>query len=74
MNQDYPIEPVHVQRDLTESESPVKFSLRPGHRYENRETDDSHDVAMVYGAVNDERTKILLDSGASGSVTGFGPN
>ncbi|OWZ04989.1 LOW QUALITY PROTEIN: hypothetical protein PHMEG_00023003 [Phytophthora megakarya] len=66
MNQDDPIESVQVQPDLTESESPAEFSLQPGQRYgwwENHETDDSHDVAMVYGAVNDERANILLDSG-----------
>ncbi|OWZ03728.1 hypothetical protein PHMEG_00024488 [Phytophthora megakarya] len=71
MNQDCPFEPVQVQPDLTESESPFEFSLRPGQRYgwwEDHETDDSHDVALVYGAANDERTKILLDSGASGSM------
>ncbi|OWY97449.1 LOW QUALITY PROTEIN: hypothetical protein PHMEG_00032012 [Phytophthora megakarya] len=71
MNQDYPIKPVQVQPDLTESEGSVELSLRPGQRYgwwEDHETDDSHDVAMVFGAVNVERTKIILDSGASGSM------
>ncbi|OWY96081.1 hypothetical protein PHMEG_00033749 [Phytophthora megakarya] len=68
MNQDCPIEPVQVQPDLTESESPVEFSLRPGQRYgwwEDHETDDSYYVALP---ANDERTKMLLDSGASGSM------
>ncbi|OWZ10343.1 hypothetical protein PHMEG_00016818 [Phytophthora megakarya] len=52
MNQDYPIEPIQVQPDLTESEGSVDLPLRPGQRY----------------AVNDERTKILLDSRASRSM------
>jgi Rod binding domain-containing protein len=46
----------------------------PGERYgwwEDHEPEDTHEVAMVHGAVNDVRTKILLDTGASVSMLSF---
>jgi hypothetical protein len=56
---------------LGDPERPSELELLPGQRYgwwENHEAGDSHEVAMVHGAINDVRTRILLDTGASGSM------
>jgi hypothetical protein len=55
-------------------ESSMELELRPGERYgwwEDHEAEDSHEVAMVHGAVNNCRTRILLDTGASVSMIGL---
>ncbi|GMF51710.1 unnamed protein product [Phytophthora fragariaefolia] len=57
-----------------EAEAPIEFQLQPGERYgwwEDHEPENAHEVAMVHGAVNNCRTKILLDSGASVSMLSF---
>ncbi|GMF51935.1 unnamed protein product [Phytophthora fragariaefolia] len=61
----------NVQPESPDSDAPVEFRLQPGEHYgwwEDHEPEDAHEVAIVHGAVNDCRTKILLDTGAS--VTG----
>ncbi|POM70414.1 LOW QUALITY PROTEIN: Hypothetical protein PHPALM_13151, partial [Phytophthora palmivora] len=52
-------------------DTPVEFRLKPGERYgwwEEHRSETSKRVAMVHGAVNNIRTDILLDSGASVSM------
>ncbi|EGZ07519.1 hypothetical protein PHYSODRAFT_528984, partial [Phytophthora sojae] len=39
--------------------------------WDDHEPDDAHEVAMVHGAENDCRTKIVLDTGASVSMLSF---
>jgi hypothetical protein len=55
-------------------ESSMELELRPGDRYgwwEDHEAEGSHEVAMVHGAVNNCRTRILLATGASVSMIGL---
>ncbi|GMF41147.1 unnamed protein product [Phytophthora fragariaefolia] len=69
-------EPGDPERDRPEwlhpdSKRLVELELRPGERYgwwENHEAEDRCEVATVHGAVNNCRTKILLDTGASVSM------
>ncbi|POM67598.1 Hypothetical protein PHPALM_16371 [Phytophthora palmivora] len=71
MIQGEPTESDHIYPFSSEDDLPVEFRLQPGQKYgwwENHESSDSHGVAMVHGTVNNERTRILLDSGASGSM------
>jgi hypothetical protein len=50
-------------------DEPVEYRLSPGERYgwwvDHEPEKDMRQVAMVHGAVNDVRVKILLDTGAS---------
>ncbi|OWZ06663.1 hypothetical protein PHMEG_00021056 [Phytophthora megakarya] len=49
----------------------LEVPLKPGQRYgwwENHEHGDMHGLATIHGAVNDSRTRILLDTGASVSI------
>ncbi|EGZ04820.1 hypothetical protein PHYSODRAFT_394802, partial [Phytophthora sojae] len=39
--------------------------------WDDHEPEDAHELAMVHGAVNDCRTKIVLDTGASVSMLSF---
>ncbi|POM75582.1 Hypothetical protein PHPALM_7302 [Phytophthora palmivora] len=71
MIQGEPTESDHMYPFSSEDDLPVEFRLQPGQKYgwwENHASSDSHGVAMVHGTVNNERTRILLDSGASGSM------
>ncbi|POM79325.1 Hypothetical protein PHPALM_3044, partial [Phytophthora palmivora] len=71
MIQGEPTDSDHIYPFSSEDDLPVEFRLQPGQKYgwwENHESSDSHGVAMVHGTVNNERTRILLDSGASGSM------
>jgi hypothetical protein len=70
----------YPERELSERlrpenlESSMELELRPGERYgwrEDHEAEDSHEVAMVHGAVNNCRTRILLDTGVSVSMIGL---
>ncbi|GMF36860.1 unnamed protein product [Phytophthora fragariaefolia] len=57
--------------DNNDWDDPPEFRLGPGQRYEWWEehiSDETKKVAMVHGAVNNCRTDILLDSGASVST------
>ncbi|OWY96389.1 LOW QUALITY PROTEIN: hypothetical protein PHMEG_00033352, partial [Phytophthora megakarya] len=48
-----------------ESQDPLEVPLKPGQRYGwwgNHEHGDMHGVATIHGAVNDSRTRILLDT------------
>ncbi|GMF16759.1 unnamed protein product [Phytophthora fragariaefolia] len=52
-------------------DDPPEFRLGPGQRYgwwEEHNSDETTKVAMVHGAVNNCRTDVLLDSGASVSM------
>ncbi|OWZ07546.1 hypothetical protein PHMEG_00020048 [Phytophthora megakarya] len=54
-----------------ESQDPLEVPLKPGQRYgwmENHEHGDMHGLATIHGAVNDSRTRILLDTSASVSI------
>ncbi|GMF36883.1 unnamed protein product [Phytophthora fragariaefolia] len=54
-----------------DSERLVELELRPGECYgwwESHEAEDRCEVATVHGAVNNSRTKILLDTGVSVSM------
>ncbi|OWZ12321.1 hypothetical protein PHMEG_00014541 [Phytophthora megakarya] len=54
-----------------EAQDPLEVPLKPGQRYgwwEDHEHGDMHELATIHGAVNDSRTKILLDTGASVSI------
>jgi hypothetical protein len=66
---EYPhLEPISPEVDLDE---PQEFRLEPGERYgwwEDHRSEETKKVDVVYGAVNNCRTKILLDSGASVSM------
>jgi len=66
---EYPhLEPLSSEVDLDE---PQEFRLEPGERYgwwEDHRSEETKKVAVVHGAVNNCRTKILLDSGASVSM------
>ncbi|GMF15256.1 unnamed protein product [Phytophthora fragariaefolia] len=65
----------NVRPASPDSDAPVEFRLQPGERYGwwgDHEPEDAHEVAMVHGAVNDCRTKILLDIGASREVVWAG--
>ncbi|POM70892.1 Hypothetical protein PHPALM_12616, partial [Phytophthora palmivora] len=57
-----------------EPEGPAQFKLNFGERYgwwaHHDEKEDKQQVATVHGAVNDFRTQILLDTGAT--VSGLG--
>ncbi|EGZ06997.1 hypothetical protein PHYSODRAFT_529835, partial [Phytophthora sojae] len=58
-------------RENPDGDVQVEVILQPGQRYgwwEDHEPEESHAVATVHGAVNDLRTRILLDTGASGSM------
>ncbi|GMF57330.1 unnamed protein product [Phytophthora fragariaefolia] len=64
----------NVRSEAPDPDAPIEFRLQPGERYgwwEDHEPEDAHEVAMVHGAVNDCRTKILLDTGASVSMLCF---
>ncbi|KAJ8548606.1 hypothetical protein ON010_g11067 [Phytophthora cinnamomi] len=69
--------PVHsdnVQQDTSGADSRVELRLHPGERYGwwgDHEPDETHEVAVVHGAVNECRTKIPLNSGASISMLSF---
>ncbi|GMF46112.1 unnamed protein product [Phytophthora fragariaefolia] len=57
--------------DNNDRDDPPEFRLGPGQRYgwwEEHNSDETKKVAMVHGAVNNCRTDILLDSGASVSM------
>ncbi|GMF46190.1 unnamed protein product [Phytophthora fragariaefolia] len=57
--------------DNNDRDGPPEFRLGPGQRYgwrEEHNSDETKKVAMVHGAVNNCRTDILLDSGASVSM------
>ncbi|GMF33954.1 unnamed protein product [Phytophthora fragariaefolia] len=57
--------------DKNDRDDPPEFRLGPGQRYgwwEEHNSDETKKVAMVHGAVNNCRTDILLDSGASVSM------
>ncbi|GMF44109.1 unnamed protein product [Phytophthora lilii] len=63
--------PEWTQPDFPDGDIPAEKELGPGQRYgwwENHDQGDSHELATVHGAVNDERTTILLHTGASGSM------
>jgi hypothetical protein len=66
---EYPhLEPLSQEVDLDE---PQELRLEPGERYgwwEDHRAEETKKVAVVHGAVNNCRTKILLDSGASVSM------
>ncbi|OWZ07366.1 reverse transcriptase [Phytophthora megakarya] len=54
-----------------ESQDPLEVPLKSGQRYgwwEDHEHGDMHGLATIHGAVNDSRTRILLDTGASVSI------
>ncbi|EGZ22525.1 hypothetical protein PHYSODRAFT_330298 [Phytophthora sojae] len=51
--------------------SRIEVILQSGQRYgwwEDHEPEENHEVTIVHGAVNDLRTRIRLDTGASGSM------
>ncbi|OWY98487.1 hypothetical protein PHMEG_00030738 [Phytophthora megakarya] len=51
-----------------DSQDPLEMPLNPGQMdvwWENHEHGDMHGLATIHGAVNDSRTRILLDTGAS---------
>ncbi|OWZ01531.1 LOW QUALITY PROTEIN: hypothetical protein PHMEG_00027059 [Phytophthora megakarya] len=53
------------------SQDPLEVPLKPGQRYgwwEDHEHGDMHGLATIHGAVNDSRTRILLDTGAFVSI------
>ncbi|GMF64243.1 unnamed protein product [Phytophthora fragariaefolia] len=57
--------------DNNDWDDPPEFRLSPGQRFgwwKDHNYDENKKVAMVHGAVNNCRTDILLDSGASGSM------
>ncbi|GMF62407.1 unnamed protein product [Phytophthora fragariaefolia] len=57
--------------DNNDRDDPPEIRLGPGQRYgwwEEHNSDKTKKVAMVHGAVNNFRTDILLDSGASVSM------
>ncbi|OWY99797.1 hypothetical protein PHMEG_00029144 [Phytophthora megakarya] len=59
--------------EISESQSQdlLEVPLKPGQRYgwwEDHEHGDMHGLATIHGAVNDSRTRILLDTGASVSI------
>ncbi|GMF45643.1 unnamed protein product [Phytophthora fragariaefolia] len=57
--------------DNNDRDDPPEFRLGPGQRYgwwEEHNSDETKKMAMVHGAVNNCRTDILLDSGASVSM------
>ncbi|OWZ15925.1 hypothetical protein PHMEG_00010348, partial [Phytophthora megakarya] len=54
-----------------ESQDPLEVPLKPGQRYgwwKVHEHGDMHGLATIHGAMNDSRTRILLDTGASVSI------
>ncbi|GMF47205.1 unnamed protein product [Phytophthora fragariaefolia] len=65
---------LHLEEDCPDNndrDDPPEFRLGPGQRYgwwEEHNPDETKKVAMVHGAVNNCRTDILLDSGASVSM------
>ncbi|OWZ06608.1 hypothetical protein PHMEG_00021115 [Phytophthora megakarya] len=53
------------------AEAPVEVALGPGQRYgwwEDHDSENSYEIANVCGAINDRRTRMLLDTGASVSI------
>jgi len=78
--QDQPVDPDYRDSDQLQWESPdqdgpVEFQLEPGQRYgwwADHHKEEGRDVAMVSGAVNDLRLRILLDTGATGSMISLG--
>ncbi|OWZ07021.1 Aspartic protease [Phytophthora megakarya] len=53
------------------AEAPVEVALGPGQRYgswEDHDSENSYEIATVCGAINDRRTRIFLDTGASVSI------
>ncbi|KAF1785505.1 Aspartic peptidase domain [Phytophthora cactorum] len=64
------VDPDRVQPDPLDPDR-IVLQLGLGQRYgwrEDHDQDGKHDVVMVHGAVNDNRARILLDTGASGSM------
>lgn len=56
------------------SDDSVEFRLDAGERYGwwvDHDMGDAREVAMVHGAVNNHRTPVLLDTGASVSILSF---
>ncbi|OWZ13586.1 hypothetical protein PHMEG_00013060 [Phytophthora megakarya] len=57
------------------AEAQVEVALGPGQRYvwwEDDDSENSYEIATVCGAINDRRTRILLDTGASVSIVSLG--
>ncbi|OWZ14028.1 hypothetical protein PHMEG_00012556 [Phytophthora megakarya] len=53
------------------SQDPLEVLLKPGQRYglwKDHENGDMHGLVTIHGAVDDFRTRILLDTGASVSI------
>ncbi|EGZ21100.1 aspartic protease [Phytophthora sojae] len=67
--------PEQANSGSVNSEEIVEYKLNPGARYgcwENNDPDPKkRDVAMVHGAVNDCRTRVLLDTGATVNILSF---
>ncbi|POM71380.1 Reverse transcriptase [Phytophthora palmivora] len=67
--------PEQVNPGTVNSEEIREFKLNLGERYGWWEDNDpdpkKRDVAMVHGAVNDCRTKVLLDTGATVNIVSF---
>ncbi|EGZ18082.1 hypothetical protein PHYSODRAFT_499146, partial [Phytophthora sojae] len=67
--------PEQANAGSVNSEGIVEYKLNPGERYgwwENNDPDPKkRDVAMVHGAVNDCRTRVLLDTGATVNIVSF---
>ncbi|OWY90242.1 hypothetical protein PHMEG_00041721 [Phytophthora megakarya] len=68
--QDDIIYPEQLYPEYQRSSKPDSGSS-PGQRYgwwEDRDSENSYEIATVCGAINDRRTRILLDTGASVSI------
>ncbi|EGZ07946.1 hypothetical protein PHYSODRAFT_527254 [Phytophthora sojae] len=67
--------PEQANSGSVNSEEIVEYKLNPGERYgwwENNDPDPKkRDVAMMHGAVNDCRTRVLLDTGATVNIVSF---
>ncbi|POM73206.1 Hypothetical protein PHPALM_9969 [Phytophthora palmivora] len=67
--------PDQVNPGTVNSEEIREYKLNPGERYGWWEDNDpdprKRDVAMVHGAVNDCRTKVLLNTGATVNIVSF---
>jgi hypothetical protein len=75
LNQDSALFPDFQDSDALNSDDVVEYELRNGERYgwwvDHNPDPKKRDAAMVHGAVNDCRTKIVMDTGATVNIVSF---